>query len=84
MKVHILQFCLSGETLTIVDNLSLTESQKGDQAQIVAALKRYMQGRMNETVERHNFRQRKQATVETFDDFLVSLRELAKTCNFCK
>ena len=74
---------MSRETLTIVENLGLTEAQKADQAQTIAGLKRYVQGRINETVERRNFRQRKQAQGETFDDYLVSLRELAKTCNFC-
>ncbi len=83
IKVHALHCCLSRDTLTIVDNLGLTEAQRGDQEQIVAALKSYVQGRVNETVERRNFRQRKQALGESFDDYLLSLRELAKTCNFC-
>ena len=54
-----------------------------DQAQIIAAVKQHVEGRINETIERRNLRQRKQLVGETFDDFLVSLRELAKTCNFC-
>ena len=33
-------------------------------------------------MERRHFRQRRQQPGESFDDFLVSLRELAKTCNF--
>jgi hypothetical protein len=37
----------------------------------------------NETIERHNLRQRKQQIGESFDDYLISLRELAKMCNFC-
>ncbi len=73
IKVHALQFCMSRETLTIVENLGLTDAQKADQAQIIVGLKQYVQGRINETVERRNFRQRKQAPGETY---LVSLREL--------
>ena len=42
-----------------------------------------MEGQINVTVERRNFRKRKQQLGETFDDFLCSLRELAKTCQFC-
>jgi len=34
-------------------------------------------------VERRKFCKRKQQTGESFDDFLVSLRELVKMCNFC-
>ena len=66
-----------------MDNLGLTDAQKKDQAQIIAALKRHVEGRINETIERHNLRQRTQQVGESFDDFLVSLCELAKTCNFC-
>ena len=41
-----------------------------------------MEGQVNESVERRNFRRRSQQTGESFDDFLVALRELAKTCKF--
>ena len=34
-------------------------------------------------MERRKFRRRVQQGGEIFDDFLVFLRELAKTCNFC-
>ena len=34
-------------------------------------------------MERRNFRKRTQQPGESFDDFLVALRELAKTCKFC-
>ena len=74
---------MSRETLTIVDNLSLTEFQKADQVQIIAALKQYIQGRINETAERRNFGKCRQAPGETFNDCLLSLEELAKTYNFC-
>ena len=83
IQVYALHFCMSRETLTIVENLGLTEALRADQAQIIEGLKRYVQGRINVTVERRNFRQRKQAPGETFDDYLVSLRELGKTCCFC-
>ncbi|XP_064384829.1 uncharacterized protein LOC135333732 [Halichondria panicea] len=46
-------------------------------------MKQHVEGQINETIERRNLRQRHQLTGETFDDFLVSLRDLAKTCNFC-
>ena len=64
-------------------NLGLTDAQKQDQAEIIAALRQHVEGKINETVERRNLRQRTQLIGESFDDFLVALRELAKTCNFC-
>ena len=82
-QVQALQLCFSRETLNVVDNLGLTAAEKTDQAQIIAALKRHVDGRINETIERRNFRRRTQEVGECFDDFLVSLRELTKTCNFC-
>ena len=53
------------------------------QGRIIAALKCHVDGQVNETIERRNLRRRTQQEGESFDDFLVSLRELAKTCNFC-
>ena len=41
--VHALHFCMSRETLTIVENLGLTDALRADQAQIIAGLKRYVQ-----------------------------------------
>ena len=73
--------CFSRETVTIVDNLGRTATQKGDSKQIVTAI-RYV-GHINESVERRNFQQRVQQPGESLDDFLVALRELAETCQFC-
>ncbi len=82
-QVKALTLCFSRETLTIVDNLGLTAEQKGNVTSIVEAMQRYVEGHINESVERRNFRRRVQQPGEAFDDFLVSLQELAKTCTFC-
>ena len=82
-QVQALQLCFSRETLNIVENLGLTETERQDQARIIAALKQHVDGRINETIERRNLRRRIQQIGESVDDYLVSLRELAKTCNFC-
>ena len=37
--------------LNVVENLGLTNAQKKDQAQIIAALKQHVEGRINETIE---------------------------------
>ena len=75
--------CFSRETLSIVQNLGLTEEEKKSVDSIILAIKRYVERHVNEMVERRNFRKRMQQVGEAFDDFLVSLRELVKTCNFC-
>ena len=44
---------------------------------MASAIQRYVQGQVNELVERCNFRKWVQQPGETFDDFLV------ETCKFC-
>lgn len=51
--------------------------------EIVQAISQYVEGQINEFVERRHFCQHYQQPGESFDDFLVSLQELAKTFNFC-
>ena len=82
-QVQVLTLCLSRETIAVVHNLGLSDEQMKDVAQIITAMRRYVDGHVNETVERRNFRRRVQQPGESFDDFLISLRELAKTCKFC-
>ena len=72
-QVKALTLCFSRETLSIVNNLGLTQEQRENANDIITALKRYVDGHVNETVERRNFRRRTQQPGETFDDFLVSL-----------
>ena len=78
-----LTLCLSPETLAVVNNLGLTEEQKRDSDAIITAIKRHIDGQLNESVERSNLRRHTQQSSESFDDFLVTLCEMAKTCNFC-
>ncbi len=82
-QVQALTLCLSRETIPIVDNLGLTAEQRANATSIIEGIEQYVYGQINETVERRNFRTRMQQPGESFDDLLVSLRELAKTCNFC-
>ena len=82
-QVQALTLCFSCKTVTIVENLSLSDTQRNSVAEIVAAIQRYVEGHINESVKRRTFRRCVQQPGETFDDFLVSLWELAKTCKFC-
>ncbi len=82
-QVQALTLCFSRETVSIVDNLGLSVDERASVRSTIDAIKRYVKGQVNETVERKNFRKRTQQDGESFDDFLVALRELSKTCNFC-
>ena len=81
MQVQALTLCFSRETIMFVDNLGLSVGQRGKVKNIIEAIQEYVDGHINESVERRNFRHRKQQPEETFDHFLVS--NLAKTCKFC-
>ena len=82
-QVQALTLCFSRETITIVNNLGLSDAEREDATTIVTKISEFVEGQTNESVERRHFRQRRQQPGESFDDFLVSLRELAKTCKFC-
>ena len=82
-QVKALTLCLSRETLAVVHNLELSEAQMKKPSAVIKAMQRYVDGHINETMECHKFHRRTQQQGETFDDYLISLRELAKTCKFC-
>jgi len=75
-QVQALTLCFSCETLTIVDNLSLTTEEHKSVTSIICHIKKYVAGHINKSVERRNFHHRTQQPGESFDDYLVSLREL--------
>jgi len=82
-KGQALTLCFSHETLSIVQNLGLSNMDKQDITAIITAIKKYINGHINESVECRNFCRRTQQPGESFDNFLLALCELVKTCNFC-
>ena len=68
-QVKALMLSFSRETLAIVQNLGLTDDQMKAPLEIIAAIRQYVDSHVNETVERRNFRQRRQQVGESFDDF---------------
>ena len=82
-QVEALSLCLSRETISILHNLGLTTVERTDVRTIIQAPQRYVDGQINKTVECWNFQRHVQQLGESFNDFLISLRELAKTCHFC-
>ena len=82
-QVEALSLCFSRGTLSIVQNLGLTDEERKNVTVIIEALQSCIDGHLNETVKRRNFHLRKQQPGESFDNFLISLWELAKICSFC-
>ena len=73
-QVKVLTLCLSRETLAIVHNLGLSETQMKKPSAVIDALQRYVDGHINETVECRNFCRRTQQQGETFDDYLIAFK----------
>jgi len=82
-QVLALTLCFSRETLTVVNNLGLSIEDRNCANAIIMAIKCHVDRHINESMERHRLRRRVQQPGESFDDYLVSLRELAKIYNFC-
>ena len=69
--------------LAFVHNLRISKAQTKKPSAIIKAMQRYMDRHINETMERDKFRRQTQQQGESFDNCLISLRDLAKTCRFC-
>lgn len=61
----------------------MSEHKQKSVTAIIAAIKCYSEGYIKESIERSNFLRRIQQPGKTFNDFLVFLNELVKTCNIC-
>jgi len=59
-QVQALMLCFSWETLSIVQNLGLATEENKSVDTIICAIKQYIDGHINESVERRNFHKRKQ------------------------
>ena len=81
-QVQALTLCFSRETVTIVEKLGLSADQRGKVEEIVVAAAFNVTWKVTLMSP---WKDALSAAVysSTFDDFLVSLRELAKTCKFC-
>lgn len=82
--VAILLNLIGEDGLRIFNSLNLTESQVNDLHKVLNALEAYCteSHRSDIIYKRSVFNQRCQGNGETFDDFLLGVRALAKECSF--
>jgi hypothetical protein len=64
------------------DNVPPAED-KNDVKLLMKKFDEYIIGEVNETYERYVFNKRDQSSGETIDDYVSTLKDLSKTCNFC-
>ncbi|XP_056647296.1 uncharacterized protein LOC130451960 isoform X1 [Diorhabda sublineata] len=70
------------EAIEVFSTLSLSEDQKGNYKEVIAAFDNYCKPRNNETFDRFKFFSRNQAEGESMDHFIKDLKLSAKPCNF--
>ena len=61
-----------------------TKEDEYDITLIVHKMDTIIVGEVNETYERYVFNRREQGPQETIDEYVTTLRDLARTCNFCE
>ena len=82
MQMAILRwFFFNDDTLQIVRNLS-SDAQKTPDT-VIDALRAHAPEQVSVVMERRDFNLRSQHAGELFDDFVMDLQDLAKTCDFC-
>ena len=73
VQMAALRDCLTDDSIRVLRNLELSDSDRSDLNKSIDALEKYANGQVNEVVERKKFNERVQAEGEPFDDFLTSL-----------
>ena len=82
-KSALLRYCFTESTREVYESLTLTDEERKKEGIIITALAKFAKGVINETLERHTFNCREQEDGEKFDEFITSLRTLARNCGFC-
>ena len=77
-KVQALTLCFTRKTLSIVHNLGPFDVEKKYASAIIATIKKYIDGHINESVEHRCYRRCTQQPGECFDDFLLALHDLVQ------
>ena len=72
------------EAVKIINTFTYLEGEDNNDWRVIAAkLDSFCSGQTNETYERYKFNNRTQGKDECFNDFLLSVKSLAASCNFC-
>lgn len=73
---------IGNEALDVFNSFDLTSNERKNYKAIINAFEVFCKVRVNETYERFKFFKRKQREKEPFNDFLMDIRKLSKSCGF--
>ena len=79
----ILLYTMGPEGVHIYNTITFSASEQDDVKVIMKKMSEVIIGETNETYERYVFNKRDQRPGESVEAYSASLKELAKTCNFC-
>ena len=82
-QARVMRFCMDDETYDIVRNSGLEEDERGYPDLVLLVLQNYFFGSSNIFMERCTFSKRNQRTGESIKDYVVALRRMAASCEFC-
>ena len=70
--------------LKVIKSLTYSEGENADDWRVIMdMMEKHCIGEVNKIYERYCFNRRDKLPMETVDNFVVELKTLAKTCNFC-
>lgn len=83
MKVDLMLSGFSTPTKGLIKKFDLSDQEREDEQLIRQKLKSFIRGSVSRLIERRKFRRRTQKPNEDIDVFVMELREIMKTCEFC-
>ena len=83
-QLAMFKHAIGDDGLKVIKTFAYSETENANDWRVVMAkIEKHCIGEVNEIYERYCFNKRDKLSTETVDNFVVELKTLAKTCNFC-
>ena len=82
LKVGALKQAWTTSTNQVLRGLALTTAQRADPEQVIAAVEAHIDGATNKRVYRSELARKTRAQGESYDNFVIALRDIASKCKF--
>ncbi|VDP96039.1 unnamed protein product [Echinostoma caproni] len=84
VQLALFRHTIGPDALRVINGFTYSpDEDRTDWQVVMAKMERYCLGESNETFERYIFNQRKQQHGEPLNTFVLELKSLAGSCNFC-
>lgn len=81
-KVALLLNSIGDRGVRLYNTLVISEDKKNDYETVIKAFEEHFDPEKNITYERYKFLKRNQKSGETYEDYIMELRDLSSTCEF--